>query len=234
MNAMTELLPSALIEDGLITRITLLMIIMLPIVGTIIGFTKHIIGFKSLGIYAPIVMTYAYFRIGLSSGENIWINQVIYGLKVGVTLTIIVFLTTALAHIITKRVRLHYSPKVALILTTVAISMYIVILIAEYMNMQTFLEGSFVPIVLLSTISEQFVSIMAQKNIKTAFSLTLTTIIISFLTFSLIIYEPFQDLVIEYPYILLSTIILNLIIGRFTGLRLLEYFRFKDILNQTD
>lgn len=227
---MTELLPAALIDDGVITRITLLMIIMLPIVGTIIGFTKHVIGLKSLGLYAPIVMTYAFFRIGLSSGEADWTSQVLYGLKVGVTLTAIVFITSMLSHMVTKKMRLHYSPKIALVLTTVAASMYIAILAADYFKMTTFLEGSFVPIVLLSTVSEQFVATMAQKNIKTAINLTLTTGIVSLMTFALIIYEPFQNLIIDYPYLLLATVVLNLLIGKFTGLRVLEYFRFQEVI----
>ncbi|MBD3279962.1 hypothetical protein GF389_00370 [Candidatus Dojkabacteria bacterium] len=231
---MTELLPAALIDEGIITRVTLLMIIMFPIVGTIIGFTKHVIGLKSLGLYAPIVMTYAFFRIGLSSGHEDWIDQIIYGFKVGITLTIIVFVTSLIAHVITKRMRLHYSPKIALVLTTVAASMYIVILAADYFEMTTFLEGSFVPIVLLSTVSEQFVATMAQKNIKTAVNLTVTTGIVSFLTFMMIVYRPFQDLIIDYPYLLLLTLLINLIIGKFTGLRVLEYFRFQEVYPKQD
>jgi len=227
---MNDILPAALIDGGVITRITLLMIIMLPIVGTVIGFTKHVLGLKSLGLYAPIVMTYAFFRIGLSSGQNDWIDQVFYGFKVGVTLTVIVFLTSLVSHQITKKMRLHYSPKIALVLTAVAASMYIVILMADYFEMDTFLEGSFVPIILLSTVAEQFVAIMAQKNVKTAINLTITTGIVSFITFALIIYEPFQNLIIDYPYLLLLTIMINLVIGKFTGLRLLEYIRFQQVI----
>ncbi|MBN1331760.1 hypothetical protein JW978_02630 [Candidatus Dojkabacteria bacterium] len=231
---MNELLPAALIDEGIITRVTLLMIIMLPIVGTVIGFTKHVIGLKSLGLYAPIVMTYAYFQIGLSSGHSSWIDQVFYSFKVGIALTIVVFLTTLLAHKVTKLMRLHYSPKIALVISTVAISMYLVIIVARYLDLETFLESSFIPIILLSTVSEQFVVTMAQKNIKTAFSLTLTTTIISFCTFALIIYGPFQNLMIDYPYLLILTFPLNIMIGKFTGLRLLEYFRFQNVIPQNE
>ena len=75
---------------------------------------------------------------------------------------------------------------------------------------------------------------MAQKNVRKAVNLTLTTTIVSFATFALIIYEPFQNLIIDYPYLILLTVVINLVIGKFTGLRLLEYFRFQEVFPSQD
>jgi hypothetical protein len=229
---MNNLLPADLIANGVVPQTTLIMILMLPVIATILGISRHVIGFKSLGLYAPIVLTYAYFEIGLSSGQTKWASQFWYGVKVGLLLTFIVFITSYLAHTATKLVRLHYFPKIALVLTAVATSVYIMIILADQTDKNTFLTTGFLPIILIATVSEQFVGILAQKNLKTAASLALTTMLVSILTFSLVIYKGFQDLVIDHPYILLITVVLNIIVGKFTGLRIMEYFRFKDILDK--
>jgi len=55
---MDNLLPADLIANGAVPQTTLIMILMLPVIGTILGISKHVIGFKSLGLYAPIILTF--------------------------------------------------------------------------------------------------------------------------------------------------------------------------------
>jgi len=234
MDKMNEILPQTLINDGIVSEQTLIMVLMLPVVGTILGFARHIIGIKSLGLYAPIILTYAFFELGLTSSSNSWSSKVIHGLKYGIILTAIVFISTYLAHEITRKLRLHYFPKVALVLSVVAVFIYAAILIASWTDKEGFLTIRFLPVILIATVSEQFVSMMSKKNSKTALSLAATTLLIAAMTFGLIIYEPFQDLLIKYPYLIFITVLINILIGRFTGLRVLEYFRFRDILNKED
>lgn len=229
---MDNILPSELIANGTVPSETMIMIIMLPVIGTVLGFARHVIGIRSLGLYAPIILTYAYFQLGLSSGRESWSQQTIYGLKVGLLLTIIVFATSSIAHIITKAMRLHYFPKIALVLTSVAISVYIMILAADWADKGTLLNSGFLPIILIATVSEQFVSMLSKKNFKTALSLGATTALLSGVIFSLVIYKPFQDLLIDYPYLLGLTIVANILLGRFTGLRISEYIKFAPILNK--
>jgi len=231
---MDVLLPTTLIDNGTIPQGTLIMVIMLPVIATMLGFARHIIGIKSLGLYAPIILTYAYFRLGLSAQGETWSDQVYYGIKVGLILSATVLLTSYLAHIITKQLRVHYFPKIALVLTAVATSVYVLIIIADLTDKQTFQYTGFLPIILIATISEQFVSILAKKNLRVATSLTITTVLLSMATFSLVIFEPFQNLFLDYPYLIIVTILINMLIGRFTGLRISEYLRFKDILNQEE
>lgn len=231
---MTNILPTDLIANGTVPQATLIMILMLPVIATILGFARHVIGLKSLGLYAPLILTYAYFQLGLTSGKATWGGQVWYGLKLGILLTIIVFVTTYITHIATKKIRIHYFPKIALVLTSVAISTYILIIFADLTDKQTFLNTGFLPIILIASVSEQFVSMLNKKDLDTTLSLSITTMIITAAAFSLIIYKPFQDLIIERPYLLLLTILANILIGRFTGLRALEYLRFQDILDEEE
>lgn len=229
---MFEVLPADLIATGNISQETVVMVLMLPVIGTILGFARHIIGIKSLGLYAPIILTYAYLELGLSSSSETWIGKAVYGLKYGLILTIVVFIVSYLTNYVTKKLRLHYFPKIALVLSTVAISIYCLLIAANAIDKYGLLNISFLPVILISTVSEQFVSIMSKKNIKAATSLAITTVLISASVFLIAIIEPFQEVLIKYPYLLLVTVVLNVLIGRFTGLRALEYVRFREILKE--
>ena len=39
----------------------------------------------------------------------------------------------------------------------------------------------------------------------------------------------FQSVILAYPELILLTFIVNIILGRWTGLRLVEYFRFREV-----
>ncbi len=227
---MEQFLPYNLIENGAVTQTTLIMIIMLPVVATIVGFVRHIIGLKSLGLYAPIILTFAYFQLAISIQSTNWLDRSIYGFKVGILLTFVVFVTAYITHLITKKIRLHYFPKIALVLTAVAFSFYILVILANLLDKNTFLRSGFLPMILIATVSEQFVLIFIKKKLKDASKLVITTVLTSYMAFLLIIYQPFQLLLIDHPYLIFLTVLLNLIIGKFTGLRITEYFRFKNIL----
>ncbi len=229
---MEDILPEALINNGVIAQNTIIMIMMLPIIATIIGFVRHIIGLKSLGLYAPIILTFAYFQLAVSIPSEKWIDRALYGFKIGIILTLVVFITSYIAHWLTKKIRLHYFPKIALILTAVAFSFYILIIIAHFTQKTTFLKSGFLPMILIATVSEQFVAIFVKKHFKTTFKLASTTVITSYMAFLLVIYQPFQNLLILHPYLIFITIIFNFVIGKFTGLRITEYIRFKSILRK--
>lgn len=230
---MPAILPNDLIANGLIPEETVVMLLMLPVIATIQGFARHIIGIRSLGLYAPIILTYAFFQLSIDPRvEETWTTQFSNGLVYGLIMTIVVFVTSYLFHLVTKKLRLHYFPKVAVVLSAVALSVYVVLVFANWNESNQFLSNSILPVILIATVSEQFVSIMSKKDFKTAFSLATTTVLLTIAAFALMIIEPFQQLLLDYPYLLIITLILNIIIGKFTGLRLFEYYRFKEILDK--
>jgi hypothetical protein len=219
-----------LIEVKDISQTSILLLLMLPLVATIMAFWRQIIGLRTFGIYAPILITFVFYQLGITpSGINI-----LQGLKYGLALALVVFLTASITHDFTKNIRLHYLPKMSLILSTVSLSVFAILVLASYFNKGGFVSIDTLPILLMITVSEQMISIYIKKGKKAAYMLTLGTIFISILSFILISWGSFQLFILKYPYVSLLTFLVNLIIGKWTAFRLKEYLRFKTILTQSE
>jgi hypothetical protein len=83
-------------------------------------------------------------------------------------------------------------------------------------------------------VSEQLISTYIKKGKKTAYLLTIGTLFVSSISYTLLVWDRVRMLVLAYPWISLITIIINFIIGRWTGFRLKEYIRFKNLLTQSE
>lgn len=223
MNPLIEFL---ITEQG-IPQSSILLMLLLPIVATIISAWRQIIGLKTFGIYAPIVMTFAFYSLGLTEENGV---NLIQGLKYGLALSLVVFVSASIAHEFTKRIRLHYLPKMSIVLSLVAVSVFATLVFAGYMNKGGFLSVDTYPLLLLITVSEQLISIYIKKGRKSAYVLSIGTILFSTLTFILISWKSFHAFLLTYPYVPLLTIILNFLIGTWKGFRIKEYFRFKSLL----
>lgn len=219
-----------LIETKGIPQTSIILLLTLPIVATIISIWRQIIGLRTFGIYAPIMMTFAFYQFGII-GSDIYFLQ---GLKYGLALSVGVFFTASIAHEITKKIKLHYLPKMSLVLSTVAGGVLGLLILAAYLERDGFIAADTLAILLMITVSEQFISMYIKKGRKAASMLSLGTLIISTLMYLFIAWDTVHELLLKYPYLTLITIPINLYVGKWTGFRLKEYFRFKSILAQSE
>lgn len=225
MNPLIEFL----IETKGIPETSIILLLMLPMVATIIAFWRQFIGLRTFGIYAPILITFAFYQLSLTQTNN---TSLLQGLKYGLSLAVVVFFTAAFAHEMTKQIRLHYLPKMSILLSLVSIGVFGTLVLASYFNRGGFISVDILPLLLMITVSEQMISIYIKKGRKSAYLLTFATLFISSLTYMLISWKWLQTIMLQYPYISLLMLLLDFIIGKWTGFRLKEYFRFKSILNQ--
>jgi F0F1-type ATP synthase assembly protein I len=89
-------------------------------------------------------------------------------------------------------------------------------------------------VVMIATISERMMSNYARHGAKECISISGETLLLAVLSFLLFSWGNFQSFLLASPWILIVVLVINLIVGKFTGLRLLEYFRFWEILNKDE
>jgi hypothetical protein len=99
--------------------------------------------------------------------------------------------------------------------------------------------------VILSTLVEKFVSIKTEKGLLTAVILMLETIVVSIfayfivggeinLGFATIQLDTIRNLILNYPESTLLLLVLNFLLGKWSGLRLLEYIRFREVIRHLE
>jgi hypothetical protein len=80
------------------------------------------------------------------------------------------------------------------------------------------------------TLAEKFVATQIEKGSKVALILAIETLIISVVGYYLISWDFLTTLVLHFPWIILFTFLINFSLGKWAGLRITEYLRFRKII----
>lgn len=196
---------------------TIRLILMLPIIATLIAFLRQFVGIKAFGIYTPLIITFAFWATGV---------------KYGIAIFLAVLLVGMMMRFILKPFRLLYLPRVTLMLFVVALVILALLAWGGSLKKTGLASVSIFPILIIITLVEKFVAVQIEKGNMTASILALETLLISLLGFYLIRWETFWQLLLHYPYLVLLVIPANILLGKWTGLRLNEYWRFRQVIKK--
>ena len=87
-------------------------------------------------------------------------------------------------------------------------------------------------VLILVLLAEDFIRVQLGKSVKTAASLTFETLILSLVSFLFLTLKPLQEYVLLNPEIsLLGVALADLLIAKYTGLRVMEFYRFRKLIN---
>lgn len=205
-------LASEMLTHGVDVQIVLLLL-MLPIIATIFAFLKQMVGITSFGLYTPSIITLSFLALG-------W--------KVGLFFLVFILLAGTLTREFMRRWRLLYIPKVAIIITTVSATLLVLIAIGALAGVTLARDTVFI-LLIMSTLAENLVNVKLEEGLGSAILGIGETIGGALLCVVLVRWPAFQSLILAYPELVLLTIPLNIFLGRWTGLRLVEYFRFREV-----
>lgn len=197
---------------------TIKLILMLPIIATFIAFLRQVVGIKAFGIYTPLIVTFAFLATN--------------GVKYGIAIFVAIILIGMLMRFALKPFRLLYLPRVAIMLTVVSIVILGVLALGGNLRRTGLASVSIFPIVIMITMVEKFVTVQIEKGDRMAIILALETLAISIIGYYLVSWELLTHLITGYPWIILLTIPINIALGKWTGLRLMEYLRFREVIKK--
>ncbi len=199
---------------------TVVLLLMLPIVATVIAFARQIIGIKGFGIYTPLIISFAFLATGLK-----------YGLAFFMT----ILLVGTLIRLLARRLRLLYLPRMAIVLTAVALAILVLLLEGAYSGRVGLIAASIFAILIMITLVEKFVAAQIQRGAREAIVLTSETLILSIVSYWIISWPWLQNLVLLFPlWAILAAVVINIFLGKWTGLRLSEYFRFREVIKHVE
>lgn len=205
-------LVNAMLVRGVPTQ-TVILLLVLPVIATILAFFKQIVGITTFGLYTPSIVALSFLSLG-------W--------QVGVTFLFFILVTGYATRAIMSRWRLLYIPKVAIILTVVSLTLLVLMGMSAFFGVSFSRETVFILLV-MSTLSESFLTLKTEEGWYAALLGIGETIVVALFCVFLVQWAAFQAVLLAYPELILLTIILNAFLGRWTGLRLVEYFRFREV-----
>lgn len=215
----TSYLTQWILDHGM-SEMALELLIALCVLATLVSIAKYIVGSKSYGIYAPILLAIAYSYTGL---------------RYGLSITLVVILTSLFTFTILRRIRMHYITRIATnytILAMVLVGFFVLIDTFGFglENMENIPPLSFISI---AALSDFFIKQYVKKSLQGSLLTLISTILIAVVGWFVISRDVISEYMINNLWIVPLLTLINIFLGKFTGLRIQDYFRFR-ISNRDD
>ena len=195
---------------------TIVLVLLFPLVAGLIAAGRHLLGFSGFGIFVPAMLAVA---------------LVATGIKVGLILFMVIYLTANLARVVTQKLKLQYLPRMALLMWFISLGVLGVLLGAVNIEAISSLSAaSIFPILILMLLTENFIEVQTGKSRHEAANLILQTLIMAVATALLLRLDVIQRFVLLNPELfLLSVAAFDWYVGKYVGLRALEWVKFRKL-----
>lgn len=196
---------------------TMALILLLPFLATFFAFFRNIIGAPSMDMFVPVMFSIALLESGFG---------------VGIFLLSVIVFVSIVARVMLRHLRIMQLPKIALSILIVAISLLIALALAAAYGIFPVMEVSIISILLFLLLTERLMRLPFQDELSRDSILVANTLILGLLGYAFLATRAVQSAILLYPELTLLLIPANMLIGRYFGLRLTEYFRFASIRNK--
>lgn len=222
---------NVLINQGIPDN-TIALLLLLPVIATVVVFMKQVIGITTFGIYTPSIITLSFLIVGLQTGLLVLSTAIIIGI---ITLPLL------------GKVRMLFIPKMSIVITIVSLVLFLLLILSNQWGLfnSEFLSLAIFPMLILSTLVEKFISVKTEKGFSTATTLMVETVFVAIIAyfiaggeinlgFTKFKFEFIRNTMITYPEIIFLFLGINIFFGKWTGLRLLEHIRFREVLRHIE
>jgi len=203
------------VEQGVPAN-TLVLMLLFPSIATVVVFARHVVGLKSFGIFTPALLSVAFLTTGLATG---------------ISLFFVILLVATLVRMILKRVRIQYLPRMAIFMWFVSITIFAILLVSPVIGAKELITIGIFPILILILLLEDFLDLQITRSFSQALIVTVETIIVAVMCFYLMNWEMLQKFALVNPELfILSLLVVITIVEQYSGLRLLEIWRFRKVI----
>jgi hypothetical protein len=195
------------------------LILVLPVIAAIIVVARTVIGIETFGTFSPVIVSLAFLTTGLQWGAAI------FAVIVGVG---------ALVRALLQHVRLQLVARLGILIAVVAGVMAGLTVLGASFGIGALINVSIFPMVIMSNVIENFTTSQAEFGTREAVRLTINTLGLASICYLAIETTSLQSLLLTFPELLLGAIAIDIGLGKWRGLRLLEYVRFLDLTRRSD
>jgi hypothetical protein len=191
---------------------TFRILMLVPIGALMICLMRNIVGFPTFGIFLPVLMALAFRNTGLAYGLGIFWGVVLIGYAVRRWI---------------DKLRLLLVPRLSVILTLVIICITGFALIGSKIDLREFMAVGLLPFVILTMTIERFFVIIEEAGVREGLWMAAGSAGVAVITYKILELESLQLTFFVYPELLFAVAAVQVLVGRYTGYRLLEIFRFR-------
>lgn len=198
-----------------ISQNLLTILLMLPLGALVTVVFRNVIGLETFGTFLPALIASAARDTGLVWG------------MVG-------FLSIILVSAVVRRgldwMQLLHSPKMAIMLTTVVIVMMAITVGGVHLGLFELAHMTLFPIAILAITAERVALMESEQGGMKVAKITFMTLIVIAACYAVMESLFMQSLILAFPELLLVVVALNLWLGKWIGIRVMEFLRFRRLI----
>ncbi len=194
-------------------------LLMIPIGAFIMLLLRNIVGIKTYGTFMPILIALAFRETRLLAGI------VLFALVVGAGLLVRFYM---------ERLRLLLVPRLTSVLIVVVLLMAAVSVVSNQLGIEVGLSVALFPMVIMTMTIERISVSWDERGGAQAMREAVGTLMVAALAHLVMSWEPVEHFVFVFPEILLVLLAITLVLGRYSGYRLNELFRFRNLARESE
>ena len=194
---------------------TLSLTLLLPLGALITAVLRNIVGLRTLGTFAPALLAMSFIHAAWGTALVILTVVIIVGL---------------VGRSMLEKLHLLMVPRLSIVLTLIILCVVFAVSLLNYYVPSESAQSVLIPLVILTILIERFFVTSEEDSPSFAIQLVLGTLVVAAFCYLLLRSQAIGQLVLTYPEIHFFTIAAFIVIGRYTGYRLTELWRFRDLV----
>lgn len=194
-------------------------LLMVPLGAFIMLILRNVVGIKTFGTFMPVLVALAFRETHLVPGI------VLFTLVVGLGLLVRFYL---------ERLRLLLVPRLTAVLILVVLLMALVSVVSNRLGIEIGLSVALFPMIIMTMTIERMSIAWDERGPAHAIREGVGSLVVASLAYVVMTWSRVEHLVFVFPELLLVLFAITLLIGRYSGYRLTELFRFRALAREAD
>ncbi len=192
-------------------------LLLIPLGAVVLTFFRNIIGFKTFGIFMPVLLALFFMETSFLFGVGFFGVLVLLG---------------AIERYYLEKLHLLAVPRLSIILTLVVIFLCVFSVLNQSSRLFHNFTPALFPIVITTIFIERFNLMLVEEGIENTARALAGTLVISLICYALFSVRMLQVIIFTYPEVLFTFIAVFILIGSYNGYRLSEFLRFRELLKR--
>lgn len=194
-------------------------LLVIPIGVLVLVVLRNVIGFTTFGTFMPVLIALAFRETRLVWGVLLFVGVVGLGLAVRLYL---------------ESLKLLLVPRLASVLIVVVLAMAAVSVVSYQLGIYQGLSVSLFPMVIMTMTVERMSVIWDERGPAEALKQAVGSLAVAALCYGVMIDATVEHLLFVFPELLLVLLAVIMLLGRYSGYRLLELRRFRSLAAKED
>jgi hypothetical protein len=192
-------------------------LLLVPVGAFIMLILRNLVGIKTFGTFMPVLIALAFGWTGVLAGVILFVIVISLGL---------------LVRFYMERLKLLLVPRLTAVLIVVVLLMALVSVVSNKLGFEVGLNVALFPMIIMTMTIERVSVAWEERSPGFAIRQALGSLLIASLAYIVMRETHLQHIVFVFPELLLVLFALTLLLGRYSGYRLTELFRFRALARE--